>query len=79
MITYEERTDLERIGLYKTELIKPRGPWRSLADVELATAEWGDWFNATRLHSAIGHLPPEEFGALHYAQPQPNEPAGINR
>jgi len=28
------------IGLYKTELIKPRGPWHSLADVELATAEW---------------------------------------
>ncbi|GII34380.1 hypothetical protein Pmi06nite_78220 [Planotetraspora mira] len=34
-----------QIGLYKTELIKPRGPWRSLAEVELATAEWVDWFN----------------------------------
>ncbi|MFI6744525.1 IS3 family transposase [Nonomuraea sp. NPDC050451] len=68
-----------QIGLYKTELIKPRGPWRSLADVELATAEWVDWFNATRLHSAIGHLPPEEYEALYYAQHQPSEPAGINR
>jgi putative transposase len=68
-----------QIGLYKTELIKPRGPWRSLAEVELATAEWIDWFNATRLHSAIGHLPPEEFEALYYAQHQPNEPVGINR
>jgi putative transposase len=34
------------IGLYKTEPIKPRGPWRSLTDVELATAEWVDWYNA---------------------------------
>ncbi|WUE12981.1 integrase core domain-containing protein [Nonomuraea sp. NBC_00507] len=68
-----------QIGLYKTELIKPRGPWRSLADVELATAEWVDWFNATRLHSAIGHLPPEEYEALYYAQYQPSEPVGINR
>jgi putative transposase len=33
------------IGLYKTELIKPRRPWRSLAQVELATAEWIDWYN----------------------------------
>jgi putative transposase len=68
-----------QIGLYKTELIKPRGPWRSLADVELATAEWVAWFNATRLHSAIGHLPPEEFEALYYAQHHPNEPIAINR
>ena len=30
-------------GLYKTELIKPRGPWRTLASVEIATAEWVDW------------------------------------
>ncbi|RVX46272.1 integrase-like protein [Nonomuraea polychroma] len=68
-----------QIGLYKTELIKPRGPWRSLADVELATAEWVAWFNTTRLHSAIGHLPAEEFEAIYYAQYQPSEPVGINR
>ncbi|GAA1796116.1 hypothetical protein GCM10009835_12720 [Planosporangium flavigriseum] len=37
------------IGLYKTELIKPRGPWRSLAQVELATAEWVDWYNQAGL------------------------------
>ncbi|MER7893479.1 IS3 family transposase [Micromonospora sp. NPDC094482] len=43
------------IGLYKTELIKPRRPWRSLAQIELATAEWVDWYNNQRLHSAIGH------------------------
>ncbi|MFC7585690.1 IS3 family transposase [Nonomuraea antimicrobica] len=68
-----------QIGLYKTELIKPRGPWRSLADVELATAEWVAWFNTTRLHSAIGHLPPDEFEAIYNAQHQPNEALAINR
>ncbi|WP_067128816.1 IS3 family transposase, partial [Microtetraspora malaysiensis] len=67
-----------QIGLYKTELIKPRGPWRSLAEVELATAEWVEWFNTTRLHSAIGNVPPEEYEALYYAQHQSSEPVGIN-
>jgi hypothetical protein len=33
------------IGLFKTELIKPRRPWKTLSDVELATAEWVDWYN----------------------------------
>ncbi len=66
------------IGLYKTELIKPGGPWRGLADIELATAEWVDWFNAKRLHSAIGHLPPNEHESMYYAQPQPREVVGVN-
>jgi putative transposase len=66
------------IGLYKTELIKPRGPWRSLADVELATAEWVDWYNTTRLHSAIGHVPPDEHESKYYAQHQPREVVGVN-
>src|SRR5581483_10331236 len=38
------------IGLYKTELIRRRGPWRTIDDVELATLEWIDWFNHRRLH-----------------------------
>jgi putative transposase len=66
------------IGLYKTELIKPRGPWRSLAQVELATAEWVDWYNTARLHSAIGHVPPAEYESMHYAQHQPREVVGAN-
>jgi putative transposase len=66
------------IGLYKTELIKPRGPWRSLAEVELATAEWVDWYNAKRLHSAIGHVPPAEYESMYYAQHQPREVVGVN-
>ncbi|MFF7249421.1 IS3 family transposase [Embleya sp. NPDC008237] len=60
------------IGLYKTESIKPRGPWRTLAAVELATAEWIDWYNHTRLHGEIGHVPPAEHEAKHY-QKQPDQ------
>ena len=56
------------IGLYKTELIKPRGQWRSLADVELATAEYISWYNNKRLHTAIGGIPPAEHEAAYYAQ-----------
>jgi putative transposase len=66
------------IGLYKTELIKKDGPWRSLADVELATAGYVDWFNTRRLHTAIGGVPPAEFEAAYYAQNQPDPEAGSN-
>ncbi|WP_083673232.1 integrase core domain-containing protein [Micromonospora sp. CB01531] len=59
------------IGLYTTELIKPRRPWRTQARVELATAEWIGWYNNQRLHSAIGHVPPTEYESMFYAQPQP--------
>lgn len=44
-------------GLYKAELIKPRKPWHGLPDIELATAEWVDWFNNQRLHTATGTIP----------------------
>ena len=46
------------IGLYKTELIRPRGPWRNLEDIELATLEWVWWFNHHRLFEPHGHIPP---------------------
>ncbi|MEU2288559.1 DDE-type integrase/transposase/recombinase [Streptomyces sp. NPDC013178] len=67
-----------QIGLYKTELIKPRKPWRGLADVELATAEWVDWFNNQRLHTAIGDIPPHEHETNYYARHQPQPAAGVN-
>lgn len=66
------------IGLYKTELIKPRGPWRTLADVELATAEWVGWYNTERIHTEIGDIPPAEYEADYYAQQQPDTEAGTN-
>jgi putative transposase len=55
-------------GLYKTELIRRRGPWRDVDQVELATLNWVHWFNTERLHSALGDVPPAEFETAHYAQ-----------
>lgn len=49
------------IGLFKTEKIYREGPWRTLSEVELATLEWVDWFNTTRLHSACGRLSPAQY------------------
>ncbi len=48
-------------GLYKTELIRRRGPWRGVDAVELATLEWVHWFNTTRLHGVLHDVPPVEF------------------
>jgi putative transposase len=56
------------IGLFKTELIRRHGPWRTLDDVEIATLEWVDWHNHRRLHSACADLTPAEFEAVHYRQ-----------
>jgi putative transposase len=53
------------IGLYKAELIKKQGPWKTLADVELATAGYVDWFSTRRLHTAIGGVPPAEYEAAY--------------
>ena len=55
-------------GLYKSELIRSQGPWRTVDDVELATLAWVHWFNTTRLHGTLGDIPPAEFEAAHYAQ-----------
>ena len=58
------------IGLYKTEVIRRRGPWRTLEAVEFATLEWVDWFNMRRLLGPIGDVPPAEFEAQYYEQPR---------
>lgn len=58
-------------GLYKAELVRRRGPWRGLDDLELATLEWVDWFNRRRLHSAIGYVPPAEYESACYGSPVP--------
>ena len=56
------------IGLFKTELIHPRGPWRSREAVEFATLEWVDWFNHRRLLEPIGNVPPAEAEVRYYDQ-----------
>ncbi|WP_185297093.1 integrase core domain-containing protein [Streptomyces finlayi] len=60
-------------SLFKAELIRNKGPWTGINDVEIAVAEYIDWFNQRRLHGELGHVPPTEFEALHStpATPQP--------
>jgi putative transposase len=52
-------------SLYKAELVRNRGPWRGLDEVEIATVEYIDWYNNRRLHGELGHVPPAEYEALH--------------
>jgi putative transposase len=59
------------IGLFKTEVIHRRGPWRSLEAVEYATLEWVDWYNTRRLLEPIGNMPPAEDEARYYTQLEP--------
>jgi transposase InsO family protein len=56
------------IGLFKTEVIRRCGPWRSLENVEFATLDWVDWFNHRRLLEPIGYMPPAEYEARYYEQ-----------
>jgi putative transposase len=65
------------IGLYKTELIRRRGPWKGLDQVEYATLEWVDWFNHRRLLEPIGHVPPAEFEAAYHRREDPSRTAAL--
>ena len=56
------------IGVYKTEMIRRKGPWRTLEAVEFATVTWVDWFNTRRLLRPHVDIPPAEFEAQYYAQ-----------
>lgn len=53
-------------GLYKTEVIRRKGPWKNIDDVEFATLEWVDWFNNRRLLEPIGDMPPAEYEMLYW-------------
>jgi putative transposase len=63
------------IGLFKTELVKKQGPWRSFEQLELATAQWVDWYNNRRLHTAIGFVPPAEYEEVHWRQLEAHDAA----
>ena len=56
------------IGLFKTEVINFLGPWKSVAQVEWETLHWVSWYNTERLHSAIGHRPPQEVEETFHGQ-----------
>lgn len=56
------------IGLFKAEVIRRKGPWRTLEAVEFATLAWVDWFNHRRLLGPIGFVPPAEYEARYYEQ-----------
>ena len=64
--SYDNALAETMFGLYKAELIHRRGPWRSVAQVELATAAWVHWWNERRLHSALGYMPPAEYEAAYW-------------
>ena len=66
--SYDNALTESIIGLYKTEVIRRRGPWRHLEAVEFATLEWVDWFNHRRLLEGIGYVPPAELEETYYRQ-----------
>ncbi len=62
-------------SLFKAELVRNLGPWKSIDDLEIAVAEYVDWFNFRRLHGQIGLVPPVEFEAQHRSASLPEQPA----
>lgn len=77
--SYDNALAESTIGLYKTEVIRNEGPWRSLEQVEFATLSWVSWYNKKRLHGAIGDVPPVEYEAQYSeAQEELAEVAGLN-
>jgi len=55
-------------SLFKAELVRNKGPWHSIDDLELAVAEYIDWYNHRRLHGELGLVPPAEHEALHHTK-----------
>lgn len=72
---YDNSLAESQIGLYKSELIHLEGPWRDVAHVEAATAEWVSWFNNERMHGSLDDLTPLEIEQIDYARHQPLETA----
>ena len=52
-------------GLYKTEVIRHRGPWKNIDEVKYATLDWVDWFNNRRILEPIGNIPPVEYERIY--------------
>jgi transposase InsO family protein len=67
LVSYDNALAETVNGLYKTEVIQRRGPWRSFEAAEFATLEWVDWFNNRRLLALIGYIPPAEAEERYYS------------
>jgi putative transposase len=72
-----QRTRRTINGLYKTEVIRRRGPWKNIDDVEFATLEWVDWFNNRRLLEPIGDIPPAEYEMLCWTESGRTDAVGL--
>ena len=73
---YDNALAESQIGLFKSELIRPEGPWRGLEHVELETLNWVDWFNNERPHESIDDLTPVQAEEVHYAARNRLTPTG---
>lgn len=73
---YDNALAESQIGAYKTELIRPEGPWRDVEHVELATLNWVHWFNHERTHESVDDLTPAEVETAHYAARNRLTPTG---
>ncbi len=71
--SYDNAMAESTIGLYKTEMVWPEGPWRDVDHLKLATADHVWWFNNQRIHSSIGYDTPIEHEQKYYAQQDPGE------
>jgi putative transposase len=63
-------------SLFKAELVRNKGPWRGIDDLEIAVAEYIDWYNHRRLHGELGLVPPAEYEVLHHTQPTVRQAVG---
>jgi putative transposase len=75
---YDNALAETQIGLFKTEVIHRRGPWKGLDDVELAVLEWVDWHNHRRLHTACQDLTPAEYEQIHCRQHPAQQAGGVS-
>lgn len=73
---YDNALAESQIGLYKTELIRPEGPWRDVDHVEVETLNWVDWFNNERIHESIDDMTPRAVEEFHYAARNRLRPTG---
>ena len=65
-------------SLFKAELVRNKGPWKNIDDLEIAVAEYIDWFNHRRLHGEIGLIPPAEFEDTYYRHNPAPTPVGAS-